>query len=492
MGFSKKGFILVGWNSHSQSASLQCRRATKTYSLESIMPLMSINPSNGERIREYAEQGDSELASALHGAEIAFQTWRKTVFADRAKALLAAKSYLLEKKEGFARLMAEEMGKPIVQGRAEVEKCALACEFYAQHGEEFLRPEPVSTEAAKSFVAFEPLGPVLAIMPWNFPFWQVFRFAAPAVMAGNAALLKHASNVSGCALAIAEVFRAAGFPPALFQTLLISSGRVASVIAAREVRAVTLTGSNRAGEEVAAQAGRFLKKTVLELGGSDPFIVLADADLERAAGVAAQARLVNSGQSCIAAKRFIVVEPVREEFQRRFVAEMARAIVGDPMDPTTQVGPQAREDLRKQLHRQVEESLRLGAKLLLGGRIPEEKGTFYPPTVLSGVTRGMPCYEEEVFGPVAAILSARDEEEAITLANDTSFGLGATVFTKDLARGERIAQERLEAGSCFVNAQVKSDPRLPFGGVKASGYGRELSKFGIREFVNVKSVLVQS
>ncbi|MFO1464147.1 MAG: NAD-dependent succinate-semialdehyde dehydrogenase [bacterium] len=456
------------------------------------MPLLSINPATGETLQEYPEMTQQELDSRLARAQAAFLEWRRTPCSARAERLVAAKEALLRRREEFARLMALEMGKPVSQGRAEVEKCALGCEYYAIHGAEFLAPEAVATEAAKSYVAFEPLGVVLAIMPWNFPFWQVFRFAAPALMAGNAALLKHASNVSGCALAIEAVLREAGFPEGLFGTLLVSNSRVGALIERAEVRAVTLTGSNRAGEAVAAQAGRCLKKTVLELGGSDPFVVLADADLQRAAQVAAEARLVNSGQSCIAAKRFIVVEEVREEFTRLFCARMAEAVMGDPLAESTQIGPQARADLRAELHRQVEVSLRRGAKRLLGGELPAGPGAYYPPTVLVEVKPGMPCYDEEVFGPVAAVIAARDEAEALALANHTPFGLGATVFTRDLARGEAIAKEGLEAGSCFVNAQVKSDPRLPFGGVKASGYGRELSSFGIREFVNVKSVVVAS
>jgi len=456
------------------------------------MPLVSLNPATDEVLREYPELSEAELDAAVRGAAAAFRVWRGRPFAERARALLAVKEALLARREELARLMAFEMGKPLVQGRAELDKCAAGCEFYAAQAQAFLSPEPVPTEAAKSYVAFEPLGPVLAIMPWNFPFWQVFRFAAPALMAGNAALLKHASNVSGCALAIESLFREAGLPEGLFRSLLISSGRVAGLIARPEIRAVTLTGSGRAGAEVAAQAGRFLKKTVLELGGSDPYLVLADADLALAARVSAQSRLINAGQSCIAAKRFIVVEAVRADFEARFIAAMREAVVGDPLLEATQVGPLARRDLRDELQRQVDASLAQGAKLLLGGRPAPGPGAFYPPTVLGGVRPGMAAFDEETFGPVAAIVPARDEEEAIELANATSFGLGSCVFTQDLARGERIARERLEAGSCFVNALVKSDNRLPFGGVKASGYGRELSAFGIREFVNVKTVYVMS
>ncbi|MCE9624447.1 MAG: NAD-dependent succinate-semialdehyde dehydrogenase [Deltaproteobacteria bacterium] len=456
------------------------------------MNLISINPANGEKIAEYSEFSPEETEARILRAQGAFESWSRLVLADRAKLLVAAKDYLLQNKERFAKLMAVEMGKPIVQGRAEVEKCALVCEYYARHGGEFLSPQPASTEAAKSYAAFEPLGVVLAIMPWNFPFWQVFRFAAPALMAGNAALLKHAANVGGCSLAIEEVFRESGFPADLFQSLMISHGEVPAVIGNPAVRAVTLTGSNRAGEEVAAQAGALLKKTVMELGGSDPFIVLADADLERAVDIGVQSRLNNCGQSCISAKRFIVVEEVRERFEGLFIEAMRRIAPGDPLSEATKLGPMARRDLRDELQRQVEGSVESGAQLRLGGRIPDGPGAYYPPTVLTGVRQGMPVFDEEVFGPVAPLISARDEAHAIELANDTPFGLGAAVFTRDLARGEKIARESLNAGSCFVNAMVKSDPRLPFGGIKASGYGRELSSFGIREFVNIKTVSVTS
>jgi succinate-semialdehyde dehydrogenase/glutarate-semialdehyde dehydrogenase len=401
-----------------------------------------------------------------------------------------AAGILRERAGAYARLMAEEMGKPVREGRVEAEKCAWVCEYYAENAARFLADEPVETDASASFVAFRPLGIVLAVMPWNFPFWQVFRFAAPGLMAGNAGLLKHASNVPGCALAIEEVFREAGFPKGLFRALLVGSERVEELIEHPLVRAVTLTGSGPAGRAVAGAAGRNLKKTVLELGGSDPYVILADADLEAAVETCVKSRLINSGQSCIAAKRFVVVEPVREAFERGFVERMARAIIGDPMDEATDVGPQARTDLRDDLQRQVEETIALGARLLLGGQVPDREGAWYPPTVLTDVKPGSPGYEEELFGPVASIIPVADEAEAIQVANDTSFGLGAAVFTRNVERGRRIAAEELEAGACFVNGLVKSDPRLPFGGIKESGYGRELSAFGIREFVNVKSVWV--
>src|SRR5438093_595911 len=396
---------------------------------------------------------------------------------------------LRERKTQHARTMALEMGKPLMQGEAEAEKCAWVCDYYAEHAERFLADEPRETDASKAFVRFDPIGPVLAIMPWNFPFWQVFRFAAPALMAGNAGLLKHAPNVTRCALGIEAIFQEAGFPEGLFRALILSNEAAATVIADPRVRAGAVTGSDRAGSQVAERAGRHLKKTVLELGGSDPFIVLEDADLARAAKVAAEARLQNSGQSCIAAKRFIVADRVAGQFTERLTAEMASRRVGDPLDPATAVGPQARLDLRANLHRQVEESVRRGAQLVLGGRLPDGPGAFYPPTVLTAVRPGTPAFDEETFGPVAAVMVARDDADAVRIANASVYGLGASVWTADPARGERIARE-LEAGSVFVNGLVKSDPRLPFGGVKRSGYGRELSEYGLREFVNIKTVWV--
>jgi succinate-semialdehyde dehydrogenase/glutarate-semialdehyde dehydrogenase len=382
------------------------------------------------------------------------------------------------------------MGKPVRDGVAEAEKCAWVCEHYAERTPAYLAPELVPTDASRACVTFQPLGVVLAVMPWNFPFWQVFRFAAPALMAGNAAVLKHASNVPGCALAIEHLVRDAGFPDHLFRTLLIGSELVPQIIEHPFVRAATLTGSGPAGSAVARKAGERLKKTVLELGGSDPYLVLEDADLDLAAAACARARLVNSGQSCIAGKRFIVVERVRRDFERRFVQRMAAARMGDPLRDDTEVGPQARRDLRDALHRQVTQSVAGGARVLLGGQIPAGAGAFYPPTVLSDVRRGMPAFDEEVFGPVAAVIPVKDEAHAIATANDSVFGLGGAVFTRDVARGERIATEQLECGCAFVNDNVRSDPRLPFGGIKESGYGRELSGYGIKEFVNVKTVWV--
>ena len=453
--------------------------------------LQSLNPVSGELIKGYPETSAAEAERIVERADRAFEFWRRTGFGVRAASMRKAADLLEERKELHAALMALEMGKPLAQGRSEIEKCALACRYYADHAESFLAPEPAETGASRSYVAYRPLGVVLAVMPWNFPFWQVFRFAAPALMAGNAGVLKHASNVSGCALAIADVFQDAGFPEGLFGVVLIGSDKIVRVLEQPRVRAVTLTGSSAAGRSIASHAGRLIKKSVLELGGSDPYVVLEDADLDLASEVCAAARLVNAGQSCIAAKRFIVVNPVRDEFVRRFVDRMGRAVMGDPMEEGTQIGPLARRDLRDQLHAQVTESVRRGATLALGGTVPSGPGAFYPPTVLTEVRPGMPAFDEETFGPVAAVVDARDEAEAIQCANDSPFGLGAAVFTRDAARGERIALESFDAGACFVNAQVHSDPRLPFGGVKESGYGRELGAFGIREFVNIKSVFVR-
>jgi succinate-semialdehyde dehydrogenase/glutarate-semialdehyde dehydrogenase len=455
------------------------------------MALETINPTNGERVREYAEASPAEVTSAMANAQAAFETWRRTPFAKRATHMKWAGALLRERQGDLSHLMAIEMGKPLSQGRAEAEKCAWVCEYYADAAEGFLAPEAIATDASKSYVAFAPLGVVLAVMPWNFPLWQVFRFVAPGLMAGNAGILKHSSNVCGSALAIEEILRDAGFPPGLFRTLLVGSSRVASLIEAPQVRAVTLTGSTPAGQAVAAKAGGLLKKTVLELGGSDPYLVLEDADLELAAESCVASRLINSGQSCIAAKRFIVVEPARKAFEELFVEKMRARKMGDPLEKGIDVGPQARRDLRDELHQQVAKSVASGAKTLLGGTPSGRPGAFYPPTVLTGVTKGMPAYDEELFGPVAAIIAAKDEAEAVRIANDTTFGLGAAVFTRDVARGERLAAEQIEAGSCFVNSFVKSDPRLPFGGIKESGYGRELSSFGIREFVNVKTVYLK-
>lgn len=454
------------------------------------MPISAINPATGRTIREYDELTPEAVKAGVDAAHEAFVFWRRTPFAERASLMFRTAEVLRQSANEYAVLMANEMGKPVTQGRAEVEKCAWVCEYYADNAEGFLSEELVDTGASKSFVTFQPLGVVLAVMPWNFPFWQVFRFAAPALMAGNVGVLKHASNVPGCATAIEDVFAKAGFPPNVFRTLLAGSKQVDSIIEHPHVKAVTLTGSTPAGRAVARKSGEMLKKTVLELGGSDPYVVLADADLETAVPTCVTSRLINSGQSCINAKRFVVVEPLLERFEQSFVERMRAANVGDPLDASTEIGPQARVDLRDELHEQVKQSIAKGARCLLGGKLPDGPGAFYPPTVLADVKRGMPAYDEELFGPVAAIVSARNEDHAIEIANDSSFGLGAAVFTRDLAKGERIAAKQLDAGACFVNSFVKSDPRLPFGGIKESGYGRELSHYGIREFVNIKTVYV--
>ncbi len=455
------------------------------------MAIESINPVTGTTNWSYPETPPADRKRLVQQADAAFREWRRIDFSHRAARMQAVARLLRIRRDDYAKLMALEMGKPFAQGQSEAEKCAWVCEYFAEHTKEFLSPETISTEAFKSLVAFQPLGVILAVMPWNFPFWQVFRCAAPGLMAGNAIILKHASNVPGCALAIEKIFHEAGFPEGLLSTVLMPAADTETLIANPLVTAVTLTGSVPAGRAIAAQAGAHLKKTVLELGGSDPYVVLADCDLEPTVATCVKSRLLNSGQSCIAAKRFIVVEAIRPQFEKLFVAQMEAAKTGDPMDLDTTVGPLAREDLRDELHRQVQRSVDQGATLLTGGQVPPLPGWFYPPTVLSGVRPGMAVEAEETFGPVAAILSARDEAEAIQLANHSNFGLGAAVFTRDREHGERLATEQLEAGNCFVNDLVKSDPRLPFGGIKQSGYGRELSLFGIREFVNIKTVYVK-
>lgn len=452
--------------------------------------MKAVNPATGELIREYPDHDEAEVAARLERAGRAFSSWRKTPFAERSRLLRQVGDLLRERAADYGRLMTEEMGKPIAAAEGEIDKCAWVCDFYAENAERFLTPEPVGTDASRSLVRYDPLGPVLAIMPWNFPFWQVFRFAAPALMAGNVGLLKHAGNVPGTALAIEEVFRDAGFPEGVFTTLLVPSSRVADLIRSPVIHAVTLTGSEKAGMEVAAESGRHLKKTVLELGGSDPFVVLADADPVETARQAAKARTINSGQSCIAAKRFIVEEPVADRFEEELARAMAELKIGDPMERSTEVGPLAREDLLGDLDDQVRRSLEAGAELKTGGRRVEGKGWFYAPTVLTGVRPGMAAFDEETFGPVAAVIRAKDTDEAIELANRSQYGLGASVWTSDPARGEALAAE-IEAGSVFVNGIVKSDPRLPFGGIKNSGYGRELADVGIHEFVNIKTVWIK-
>jgi succinate-semialdehyde dehydrogenase/glutarate-semialdehyde dehydrogenase len=453
--------------------------------------LKSVNPATGKTVKTYETHSDKGVEKIINATDKSWHLWRTISFTQRAVFMQNISTLLLSKKEELARLMALEMGKVIKEGVAEIEKCARVCEYYAHNAESFLENEFIETEAFRSFVSYQPLGTILAVMPWNFPFWQVFRFLAPTLMAGNTAVLKHASNVPGCAMAIEELFREAGFPENVFRTLLIGSSQVEKVIRHPAIKAVSLTGSTPAGKNVAAIAGSELKKCVLELGGSDPYIILKDADLEKAAKICASGRLLNTGQSCIGAKRFIVVNEVYTEFLEHFTHEMNRAFFGDPFHPETTMGPLARIDLRDELHQQVVISVKNGAEIVLGGEIPNRKGAFYPPTILENVKPGMPAYDEELFGPVASVIRVKDEQEAIKVANDTEFGLGAAVFTRDLKNGEHIAEKLLDAGCCFVNDFVKSDPRLPFGGIKTSGYGRELSNLGIKEFMNVKTVVVK-
>lgn len=451
--------------------------------------IQSTNPTTGDPLESYPSHDAAEVAHRLARAWSGWEDWRTTSFGDRAELLLRLADGLDKRREELAALMVREMGKPITSARAEVDKCAWVSRYYAEHGAGHLRQDEVGTEAVRSYVRFDPLGPVLAIMPWNFPFWQLFRAAVPALTAGNVVLLKHASNVPGCAVELERLFAGAGAPEGVFQTLLLSSSEVADVIADGRVRGVTLTGSVAAGRQVAAQAGQHLKKTVLELGGSDAFIVLDDADVDRAAEVGAKSRLVNNGESCIAAKRFIVADAVADDFVERLRDRIAAMVVGDPMEDDTEVGPLARADLRDDLHDQVRRTLDDGARLVIGGEPIDRPGFFYAPTVVDLVGAEMVAAQEETFGPAAAVIRVADEENAVAIANSSSFGLGTSIWTQDRERGERVAA-RIEAGCLFVNELVKSDPRLPFGGVKDSGFGRELGSYGIREFVNAKTVWV--
>jgi acyl-CoA reductase-like NAD-dependent aldehyde dehydrogenase len=454
-----------------------------------LSPITSVNPATEEVLARFDPFTPEEVDRALDDAQDAFTAWRERAIADRAVPMLRLAGLLRERADRYGRLITIEMGKPIAEAKAEIEKCAWGCEHYAENAARYLADEVIESNAKRSIVAFEPLGIVLAVMPWNFPFWQVMRFAAPTLMAGNAAVLKHASNVPQCALAIEELFRDAGFPEGLVRTLLLAGAQVEPVIADPRVRAVTLTGSSDTGSRIAELAGRALKKSVLELGGSDPYIVLADADIDAAAKVGARARNQNAGQSCIAAKRFIAVESVARDFEQRFAAEVEALRAGDPLDPGTQIGPLARADLRETLERQVRESVRMGARVLTGGDRGAGRGWYYQPTVLADVTEEMPVFKEETFGPVAAVLRVRDADDALRVANDSAYGLGASLWTRDLKVGEALAR-RIESGSVFVNGMVASDPRLPFGGVKRSGYGRELSAYGIKEFVNVQTIWI--
>ena len=453
--------------------------------------VQTVNPATGEPGLAYDEHNIGDAREAAAKAHEAFKSWRRTSFAERSAVVHKAGAILRERSDEFAQLMTEEMGKTVDDGRAEVEKCAFQCDWFADNAERYLARQPVDIGGPEAFVTFNPLGVVLAVMPWNFPFWQVFRFAAPALMAGNGALLKHASNVPGSALAIEDVFHQAGVPHDLFRTLLLPSSEVKALIEDDNVAAVSLTGSVPAGRSVATAAGGVLKKCVLELGGSDAYVILEDVDIEAAAKVAATARMVNGGQSCIAGKRFIVVRKILEQFENALVNEMRTFEMADPRREGTRLGPMQSVHARDEIHRQVTESVRKGARLVLGGHVPDRPGAWYPATVLTNVHPGQPAHDEEVFGPVASIIAAEDERDAIRIANASEFGLGSGVLTGDLDRGRRIAAEELDAGMSFVNENVRSDSRMPFGGVKHSGYGRECSEYGIREFVNIKSVHVK-
>lgn len=453
------------------------------------MSIASINPATGEVIETFEPFTAEQIDETLTRARRAYREWRTTSFAERSALVRRVAEVLRAQKADLARIATQEMGKAITESQAEIEKCAWNCDYYAEHAEEFLAPEPVATNAAESYIEFTPLGVVLAIMPWNYPYWQVIRFAAPAIMAGNAAVLKHASNVSRCALELERVFREAGAPEGLFSTILVPGAEVEQVIADPRIAAITLTGSTPAGKQVAGTAGSVIKKTVLELGGSDAFIVLADADLDAAAEWAVRSRFQNAGQSCIAAKRFIVEEPVADAFTQKFVEQASKLRMGDPLDAQTQLGPMARADLRDALADQVERSVKMGAQVALGGKASDGAGAYYPPTIVTGITTEMPLFQEETFGPAAAVIRARNVDHAVELANDSMFGLGGNLWTRDLNRARQLAR-RLESGAVFINGMTASDPRLPFGGVKQSGYGRELSAFGIREFVNIQTVWI--
>lgn len=454
--------------------------------------LTSINPVTNEKLHAYPIIDAPTIETKIQNAQDAYLQNKINSIEERTTLLKQLAEQLKLEKESLASMATLEMGKPYKQSIAEVEKCAMSLEYYADNGAQFLEPEIVNVGAKKSAICYQPLGVVLAIMPWNFPFWQAYRALGPIILAGNSMLLKHASNVSGCSTMMEEIANKANWPKGLFQSLIFPSSQMNSIIAHPTIQAVTFTGSTIAGKIVAAEAAKHLKKQVLELGGSDAYIVLEDADIDLAAKICTDSRLINSGQSCIAAKRFIVIEKVADEFTRKVKAIMEKVKYGDPFNDDFKLGSIARKDLRDQLHQQVVESLAKGAKLLCGGELPEGPGAFYPATVLSNVQKGMPAYDEELFGPVAAIIVAKDEEEAILIANDTEYGLGAAIFSKDLERAEKLAIERVEAGSVFVNELVSSKPQLPFGGIKQSGYGRELSYLAPREFSNIKTILIES
>ena len=454
------------------------------------MAIETVNPTTEEKLKTFQSLSSEKVNEIIENVQKDQNMWKKVDFDERSKFMMNASKILKNEKDKYAEILTIEMGKPIKQSIAEVEKCAWVCEYYAQNTESILQKEIISTDASESYVQFDALGIVLAVMPWNFPYWPVFRFAAPALMAGNAGLLKHASNVPMSAMAIEEIFQKAGFPGNIFRTLLINSNQVDAVIENPHVVATTLTGSEHAGSMVAAKSGKMLKKSVMELGGSDPFIIFNDADLDLAVKTAVTARLLNNGQSCIAAKRFIVVEEIADKFEKMFVESMEKTIVGDPLNESTELGPIAREDLLLELHEQVAKSVDAGARILTGGKRLDRKGFFYAPTVIGNVKKGMPAYEEELFGPVASVIRVQNEEEAVFVANDTEFGLGASLWTSNISKAKLLAKE-INAGSVFINGLVKSDPRLPFGGVKISGFGRELSHYGIKEFVNIKSVWIR-
>jgi succinate-semialdehyde dehydrogenase/glutarate-semialdehyde dehydrogenase len=449
----------------------------------------STNPATGKKIADYNRISEKEAAKKIEKSHKAWLKWKKTSFKKRAKLMLKAADILDENREAYAKLATQEMGKMIGAARSEIKKCALICRHYAEHAEAYLADEIIETEATKSYISYQPQGVILAVMPWNFPFYQVIRFIVPALMAGNGGVLKHASNVQGCAFKLEEIFAKAGFPKGLFANLNVSSDAIEKIIENERITAVTLTGSEPAGRAVAATAGKNLKKTVLELGGADAYIVLQDADLEMAATLLTKGRLQNNGQTCIAAKRMIIVDKIYDDFLELYKKKMKKAKMGDPMNEDNFFGPMARHDLRDELHEQVKKSINQGAKLVLGGKIPKDKGAYYPATILAEVQPGMEAFDEELFGPVASVIRAKDEKHAIELANNSKFGLGSGVITSDKKRGEKVALQ-LEAGNSFVNKLTASDPRLPFGGVKNSGYGRELYKHGIREFMNTKTIWV--
>ncbi len=452
--------------------------------------IKSINPANESIEHEFPAWEMDKIIPVIDATDNAFKAWRTLGFEQRAEFFYKMAKLLRERKESYAQVMANEMGKPISQGELEVEKCAWVCEHFAQQTQHYLADREVQTENSESFITFKPLGVIYMIMPWNFPFWQVIRGAAPTIMAGNTIVLKHASNVFACALAIEQLFKDAGFPDNVFSVLLTESSTSADIIAHPKIQAVTLTGSERAGKQVAMEAGKNLKKSVLELGGSDPYVVLEDADIDAAVASCGASRMLNGGQVCIAAKRFIVVESVQEEFENKIIQLMQSYQMGDPLNSATNFGPMAKLHLRDELHQQVMRSIEQGAVLKLGGEIPDKPGAWYPATVLSNVKPGMTAFSEELFGPVATIITVKNEEEAIDLANDTEFGLGAAVFTKNIEKGRSLARDVINSGTCVVNGFVKSDPRLPFGGIKKSGYGREIGEFGLYEFVNIKTVVI--